>query len=221
MNWAQINNTSNIVENVVVSDTMPSLSGYTYVDIDGLTCTDGNNIMVGCTWDGGTTFTDIPLDEFDRVVSMSSEDGNDIYTVQDQYAGNTFQVTVVIGTLQSVAYEQINSTQVPELSTVQSYVIGQMSSDGLNYLQNQYDPQTQLLLVLMYQESINQALISLNSYLQPFVTFLLSLQYYKGNMINTINNQSTISAVLNVTWNFATVAYPNVNLVEASAIAAG
>jgi hypothetical protein len=219
MNYAKINNINGLVETTITSDTLPVTTGYTYIGIDTIII-DGMGIGIGDSYFDGS-FSLMPLDAFGRVIQFMTDGTTDTYTINDQYQDNAPTTTVPNGTLLSVAFAAIDSIQVPTLNTVQQYTIGSMVADGLTYLQDQYDIQSQLLLVLMYQNSINQSLNSLQSYLQPFVTFLMTINVYKGNFVNIINNTTNINDCLAVNWNFPTIPYPAISLIEASAIAAG
>lgn len=217
MNWAQILNVNNIVINIVSSDSLPVEEGYTFIQVEGVTCTDGEPVNPGCTFIDGE-FIDIPLDAYGRSVTMTNDGTNDYYTVTDPYANNTFEVTVAQDAQQSVAYDEINDTQIPTLAEVQAYTIEQFVAAGLSYLNGAFSLQTQFNLILMWQSAINNDFQAVSSYIQPFVTFMFTLFQYQGVILNQINNQSTIAGVLAVDYNWSSITIPNINPQTAATI---
>ncbi len=56
--WAMIQN-GVVINTVIASDTDNKYAPYTWVNLTGLTCTDGTPITIGCTTTDNVTFTPI------------------------------------------------------------------------------------------------------------------------------------------------------------------
>lgn len=220
--YAQIRPSNGIVENLVELDITQSnnlSSSFTWVDITGLTCTDGTPIQSGCTY-VGTSFYSLPLDTYSRVITMYSDGVNDYYTVTNQL-GVSFGVSVPVGTSQSSAYSTMNSTQVPTLAQAiaiqeQSYSLAVQSYRGNYFTQDQVMQFLALWVdALMVSNLPNRA-----AYIQPLVTWMKDIISYSSTYVASLVSQSSAASILSTQWNFSSVAVspPSITLAGALAI---
>lgn len=131
-NFAQIQNA--VVQNIIVADPSDQFdSNFTWVDIDGLTCTDGSPVSVGCGFTSPNIFA--PLQE--PPAQTINQQFPDKYSFGEYLVNLVSQSNVASG-LTDAQIAQILTQFQPILSAWQTgaikvslYLIQQITPDGV------------------------------------------------------------------------------------------
>jgi hypothetical protein len=218
--WAQIIQSGEVVAVVILNSAQAQQATnktYSYVNIFGLTCTDGSAIVPGCTYQGGTIFTSLPKDAYNRSVTMVSNLVTDTYTVTD-LGGNGFSLTFPTGTTQQAVYAQINGTNIPSPSYAVSVVLTQFYEAIEGYLDGVYDADGKFEILMLYLDAVNNSLANRLKYLQQFTSWYNSVTAYKVSYASSLANQ-TAAGAFKATWDIPANTQPLPNVTAAGALA--